>query len=180
MKYAEDEKLNAEFSFHYYTLTINARKFLTSASGDEGCLLTDKVSHMKEGQNLIYWLSPERRKQVAKSAFVECLKNFGYEIVYITHSFDAYIIEKLKEFQCKQFVSVTEEGLDLPIDEKKHKEDSIKLFEAMKSRVGQKSQENSSFTPFFSIAILYLSSWWPNAFGNQPRSSIKLEEFIHS
>lgn len=104
-------------------------RFYTSASGDQYCSLKDYVSRMKEGQKHIYFITGESREVVANSAFVEILKKRGYEVVYMTEPIDEYCVQQLKEFDGKQLVSVTKEGLELPEDEeekKKREEDQKK------------------------------------------------------
>merc|ERR1712051_1135944 len=92
-------------------------RFFTSASGDEMCSLTDYVSRMKENQKDIYYITGENREVVAASAFVERLKKRGFECVYMTEPIDEYVVQQLKEFDGKNLVSVTKEGLELPEDE---------------------------------------------------------------
>lgn len=105
-------------------------RFHTSASGDQACSLKDYVSRMKEGQKHIYFITGESKEVVANSAFVERLKKRGYEVVYMTEPIDEYCVQQLKEFDGKQLVSVTKEGLELPEDEeekKKREEDQKRL-----------------------------------------------------
>merc|ERR1712073_215531 len=105
-------------------------RFYTSASGDEPCGLEDYVSRMKENQKDIYYITGENREVVAASAFVERLKKRGFECVYMTEPIDEYVVQQLKEFDGKNLVSVTKEGLELPEDEeekKKREEDKAKF-----------------------------------------------------
>lgn len=105
-------------------------RFYTSASGDQMCSLKDYVSRMKENQKHIYFITGESKEVVANSAFVERIKKRGYEVVYMTEPIDEYCVQQLKEFDGKQLVSVTKEGLELPEDEeekKKREEDQKKL-----------------------------------------------------
>lgn len=106
-------------------------RFYTSASGDQMCSLKDYVSRMKENQKHIYFITGESREVVVNSAFVERLKKRGYEVVYMTEPIDEYCVQQLKEFDGKQLVSVTKEGLELPEDEeeKKKREEDQKKFE---------------------------------------------------
>jgi len=100
-------------------------RYYTSASGDELCSLGDYVSRMKENQKDIYYITGESKEVVAASAFVERLKKRGLEVVYMTEPIDEYVVQQLKEFDGKNLVSVTKEGLELPEDEeeKKKRED---------------------------------------------------------
>merc|ERR1712002_757823 len=105
-------------------------RFYTSASGDEPCGLEDYVSRMEENQKDIYYITGENREVVAASAFVERLKKRGFECVYMTEPIDEYVVQQLKEFDGKNLVSVTKEGLELPEDEeekKKREEDKAKF-----------------------------------------------------
>merc|ERR1712055_848588 len=92
-------------------------RFYTSASGDEMCSLSDYVSRMKETQKDIYIITGESKEVVATSSFVERLKKRGLEVVYMTEPIDEYVVQQLKEFDGKNLVSVTKEGLELPEDE---------------------------------------------------------------
>merc|ERR1711978_309125 len=108
-------------------------RFYTSASGDEPCSLGDYVSRMKENQKDIYYITGENKEVVATSAFVERLKKRGFECVYMTEPIDEYVVQQLKEFDGKNLVSVTKEGLELPEDEeeKKKKEADKAKFEPL-------------------------------------------------
>ncbi|KZC11028.1 PREDICTED: heat shock protein 83 [Dufourea novaeangliae] len=105
-------------------------RYHTSASGDEACSLKDYVGRMKENQKHIYFITGESKEQVANSSFVERVKKRGFEVVYMTEPIDEYVVQQMKEFDGKQLVSVTKEGLELPEDEeekKKREEDKTKF-----------------------------------------------------
>merc|ERR1719411_631335 len=105
-------------------------RYHTSASGDEMCGLGDYVSRMKENQKDIYYITGENKEVVAQSAFVERLKKRGLEVVYMTEPIDEYVVQQMKEYDGKNLVSVTKEGLELPEDEeekKKYEEDKAKF-----------------------------------------------------
>jgi len=108
-------------------------RFATSASGDEMCSLADYVSRMQENQKDIFYITGESKEVVATSSFVERLKKRGLEVVYMTEPIDEYVVQQLKEFDGKNLVSVTKEGLELPEDEaeKEKKEADIKKFEGL-------------------------------------------------
>jgi len=122
-------------------------RFHTSASGDEPCSLGDYVSRMKENQKDIYFITGENREVVAASAFVERLKKRGFEVVYMTEPIDEYVVQQLKEYEGKNLVSVTKEGLELPEDEeekKKREEDKAKyetLCKVMKDILDKKVEK---------------------------------------
>merc|ERR1712173_386693 len=108
-------------------------RFYTSASGDDFCSFADYVSRMKETQKDIYYITGESREVVATSSFVERLKKRGLEVIYMTEPIDEYVVQQLKEFDGKNLVSVTKEGLELPEDEeeKKKKEADKEKYEPL-------------------------------------------------
>ena len=122
-------------------------RYHTSASGDEQCSLGDYVSRMKENQKDIYYITGENKEVVAQSAFVERLKKRGLEVVYMTEPIDEYVVQQMKEFDGKNLVSVTKEGLELPEDEeekKKHEEDKTRyetLCKVMKDILDKKVEK---------------------------------------
>ncbi|XP_063701184.1 LOW QUALITY PROTEIN: heat shock protein 83 [Culicoides brevitarsis] len=122
-------------------------RYHTSASGDEYCSLADYVSRMKENQKQIYFITGENQEQVSNSAFVERVKKRGFEVIYMTEPIDEYVIQQLKEYQGKQLVCVTKEGLELPEDEaekKKREDDKAKfpgLCKVMKSILDSKVEK---------------------------------------
>merc|ERR1712062_515561 len=101
-------------------------RYHTSASGDEMCSLGDYVSRMKENQKDIYYITGENKEVVAQSAFVERLKKRGPEVIYMTEPIDEYVVQQMKEFDGKNLVSVTKEGLELPEDEEEKKKEADK------------------------------------------------------
>ncbi|XP_062896559.1 heat shock protein HSP 90-beta [Mobula hypostoma] len=108
-------------------------RYHTSQSGDELTSLSDYVSRMKENQKCIYYITGESKDQVANSAFVERVRKRGFEVVYMTEPIDEYCVQQLKEFDGKQLVSVTKEGLELPEDdeEKKKREDDRTKYDGL-------------------------------------------------
>merc|ERR1712169_49332 len=75
-------------------------------------------------------ITGENKEVVSQSAFVETLKKRGLECLYMTEPIDEYVVQQLKEFDGKNLVSVTKEGLELPEDEeekKKREEDKTKF-----------------------------------------------------
>jgi molecular chaperone HtpG len=105
-------------------------RYSTSASGDEACTLKDYVARMKTSQKHIYYITGESKDQVANSSFVERVKKRGFEVVYMVEPIDEYVVQQMKEYDGKQLVSVTKEGLELPEDDddkKKREEDKAKF-----------------------------------------------------
>lgn len=96
-------------------------RYPSSSSGDELTSLKEYISRMKENQKDIYYITGENKDVVSSSAFVEKVKKSGYEVIYMTEPIDEYCVQQLKEFDGKKLVSVTKEGLELPVDEEDKK-----------------------------------------------------------
>jgi len=96
-------------------------RFTTSSSGEDRCSLKEYVSRMPEKQKHIYYITGESKETVASSPFVERVKKSGLEVVYMVDPIDEYCVQQLKEYDGKQLVSVTKEGLELPEDEEDKK-----------------------------------------------------------
>ena len=108
-------------------------RYHTSSTADDTTSLKDYVSRMKENQNQIFYITGENKEQVANSAFVERVTKKGFEVIYMTEPIDEYCVQQLKEYDGKNLVSVTKEGLELPEDEdeKKKREENQAKFESL-------------------------------------------------
>merc|ERR1712013_31007 len=107
--------------------------YYSSHSGDEMTSLKDYVSRMKENQKDIYYITGENKETVKNSAFVERVRKHGYEVLYMTEPIDEYCVQQLKEYEGKNLVSVTKEGVELPEDEeaKKKFEEDVSNYEGL-------------------------------------------------
>lgn len=122
-------------------------RYHSTQSGDDLTSLKEYVGRMKENQKHIYFITGESREVVETSAFVERLRQRGYEVLYMIDPIDEYAVQQLKEYDGKTLVSVTKEGLELPEDEeekKKHEEDKAKyesLCKVMKEILDKKVEK---------------------------------------
>lgn len=80
-----------------------------------------------------FFFSGESREAVQNSAFVERVKKRGYEVIYMIDPIDEYSVQQLKDYEGKNLVCVTKEGLQLPEDEdeKKRLEEAKSQFEGL-------------------------------------------------
>merc|ERR1711923_206799 len=108
-------------------------RYYSSQSGDEYTSLKEYVSRMKENQKDIYYITGESKEAVQNSAFVERVKKRGFEVIYMIDPIDEYSVQQLKEYDGKNLVCVTKEGLELPEDEeeKKRYEEAKANFEGL-------------------------------------------------
>lgn len=103
-------------------------RYSTTHSSDTTSL-KDYVTRMKENQTSIYYITGESKEAVRNSAFVEKLNKKGYEVLLMTEPIDEYCTQQLKEYDGKELVCVTKEGLKLPTDD-----DEEKKFEEKKAQ----------------------------------------------
>merc|ERR1712063_49098 len=106
------------------------RYYSSHDGGEERTTLADYVTRMKDNQKDIYFITGESVDIVKNSAFVERVTKRGFEVLYMCEPIDEYCVQQLREYDGKNLVSVTKEGLELPEDEeekKKFEETKAKL-----------------------------------------------------
>jgi molecular chaperone HtpG len=122
-------------------------RYYTTKSGEELTSLKEYVSHMKENQKHIYYITGESRANVETSPFLEALKKRDLEVLYLVDPIDEYAVQQLREYDGKKLMCVTKEGLDLPLsEEEKKKQDEEKavyesLTKKMKEILGDKVEK---------------------------------------
>jgi len=124
-KFYEQFSKNLKLGIHEDSVNrkklANLMRFYSSQSGDEMTSLKDYVSRMKENQKDIYYITGESKDVVSNSSFVERVKKRGMEVLYMVDPIDEYATQQLKEYEGKNLVCVTKEGLELPEDEEEKK-----------------------------------------------------------
>merc|ERR1712147_617131 len=106
----------------------------------------DYVSRMKDAQKDIYYITGANLDAVKNSSFVERLVKRGFEVLYMVDPIDEYCVQQLKEYDGKNLVSVTKEGLELPEDDEKKKTEEQKaefepLCKLIKEVLGDKTEK---------------------------------------
>merc|ERR1712106_274123 len=104
------------------TKVANLLRYFSSVDGGEGrTTLADYVTRMKDGQKDIYFITGESVEIVKNSAFVERVTKRGFEVLYMCEPIDEYCVQQWREYDGKNLVSITKEGLELPEDEEEKK-----------------------------------------------------------
>jgi heat shock protein 90kDa beta len=88
-------------------------RFYSSKSPENLTSFEEYAKRMKPGQKQIYYMAADSVEIAAAAPFVEKLVADGVEVLYLTEPIDEAVITNLAEYDGKQMVDVTKEGLDL-------------------------------------------------------------------
>jgi molecular chaperone HtpG len=117
-----------------------------STHADEGVSLSDYLGRMKEGQEVIYYITADSLAAAKHSPQLEIFRKKGIEVLLLVDRVDEWMLSHLYEFEGKQLQSVAKGAVDLgklqDEDEKKKAEETAenlkplvdKLKDALKDR----------------------------------------------
>lgn len=108
--------------------------------------LAEYVGRMGEEQKVIYYASGESIARIELLPQIELVKDKGYEILYLTDNVDEFAIKMLRDYEGKEFKSISSADLELETEEEKKEatkkaEDNKELFDFMKDALGDKVTE---------------------------------------
>jgi len=109
----------------------------------------DYVARMKEGQDMIYYVTAENYTAAKNSPHLEIFRKKGVEVLLLTDRVDEWMLSFLQDFNGKSLVSVAKGGLDLgaledEAEKKQHEEtqtDYKELVEKMKTALADKAKD---------------------------------------
>lgn len=108
-------------------------------SAEQTVSLAEYVSHMKEGQDKIYYVTGESFNAAKNSPHLEIFRKKGVEVLLLSDRVDEWMLSFITEFDGKQLASVAKGGLDLGSlsdeKEKKEHEETEKQFKDLVERM---------------------------------------------
>ena len=97
-----------------------------SFNEDKLITLAEYVEAMKEDQKDIYYVTGKDKDSVNKLPQMDLLKNKGYDILILSDDVDEFMIQVLKEYNEKKFVSVNNGDLNLISEDESKRIDELK------------------------------------------------------
>jgi len=92
------------------------------AAREQRVSLEDYVSRMKEGQDVIWYVTAENRKAAENSPHLEIFRKKGIEVLLMSDRIDEWVMGYFNEFEGKKMRSIAKGDVDLGSEEEK-KED---------------------------------------------------------
>ena len=149
-KFFENFGLNLKYGI-YKDYGVNKDKLqdlilFRSSAEKKYVTLKEYTERMKEGQDKIYYACGSSIDEIEKLPVMGKIHEKGYEVLYFLDERDEFVSGIMRDYDGKQFMSVSSSGLDLDTEEeKKEKEEkaaeSKGLLEAMKDALGERVKE---------------------------------------
>ena len=149
-KFFENFGLNLKYGI-YKDYGINKDKLqdlilFRSSAENKYVTLKEYTERMKDGQNKIYYACGTSVDEIEHLPVMSRIKDKGYEVLYFLDERDEFVSGIMREYDGKEFQSVSSGSLDLDSEEeKKEKEEKMQeskdMLEAMKDALGSRVKE---------------------------------------
>lgn len=97
-----------------------------STNSDSWTTLNEYIERMKPGQKDIYYIAGERLESVQNSAYLEKLKEKGFEVLFLVDTVDEWVTQGITKFKDKNLVSIVKDGLELDTEEEKKQKEELR------------------------------------------------------
>jgi len=116
---------------------LNLLRFPSTFSPDAPVSLQSYVDRMKDGQEVIYFISAASLDEAKDSPALESVTKRGYEVIFFTDNLDEYM--NLNDYDDYTMQAITKEGLDLGEGSaaKKYLEEKEEEFEGLVEWLGE-------------------------------------------
>ena len=106
-----------------------------SSKSKEYVSLKEYIENIKEDQKYIYYAAGKSVEELDKNPALQKLKNEGYQILYLTHEIDEFVLKLLSKHDDLEFKSVFDEEQEVENDklDETEKTNRKSLFESMKN-----------------------------------------------
>ncbi len=93
----------------------------TSSGTSDNISLKDYVSGMRDGQDVIYYITGESLKTMEKSPLLETFRAKGFEVLFMADHVDEFMMSGLHDFDGKQFKDISRGDVELEKTEEEEK-----------------------------------------------------------
>jgi molecular chaperone HtpG len=118
-----------------------------STQADEGVSLADYVARLKEGQEVIYYITADSMAAAKNSPQIEIFRKKGIEVLLLIDRVDEWLLSHLHEFEGKALQSVAKGAVDLGAlqdeAEKKQAEETATTFKPVLDRLKEALKERA-------------------------------------
>jgi len=118
-----------------------------STQADEGVSFADYLSRMKEGQDVIYYITADSLAAAKNSPQLEIFRKKGIEVLLLVDRVDEWMLSHLYEFEGKSLQSVAKGAVDLgklqDEAEKKAAEEAAEHFKPVLERLKEALKERA-------------------------------------
>merc|ERR1712050_463567 len=122
-------------------------RFFSSKSGDKLTTIGEYITRMKEGQDKVYFVTGEGKKNAEIAPAMEKMKQKDLEVLYMVDLLDEICSQSITDFEGMKLVDINKAGLDFnkTEEEKQEMEDTIKEYEPLatwlKKKLGERVQK---------------------------------------
>ena len=118
------EGLMSDFDNRETLLQVSS--FASTHSQEKPTTLAEYVERMAEGQDKIYYMTGESRRQIESSPHMEAFKAKGLEVLVLTDPVDEMWVGSVTDFDGKQFQSIAKGEVDLESEEEKKESEALR------------------------------------------------------